>query len=134
MDTDPAPSKARARLLPIYMMVMLFTPTIFTYFTLWRSGPGVRGFPFEVLAWMYVVLLTGLFVVLLLTPSTSKELDKIVDTEASTVTLGMTLYGSWFYSAFQEGFGAPELHPMMVVGFIIVVYVISKLVLRLKYR
>lgn len=126
MDNPQKPSPWRRKALPIYMAFMFLAPM--------ALFPLAFGGNFEILGYVYGALLLGLFAVLLFTPSNSQELDRVLDTEASAVTLGMTLYSTYFYPVFEEAFSAPKFHPYMVVVFILVTYTLARQILRFKYR
>lgn len=129
MNETQQPRRWRSKLLHLYMLGMILVPIPISLALLGRGRSA-----YTAMGALYAVMLVGLFVVLVLTPSTSKELDRVIDTEASTITLGMTFWGCWFYPAFESAFGAPRFHPTLAAFFIVVIYVLSKLVLRLKYR
>ena len=138
METSPKPpsSRLRRRILPLYMLFMFLAPFFVQILIISRGSTRFEPFSeaFKLLGYVCAALLLGLFAVLLFTPSNSKELDRVLDTEASTVTLGMTMYMAWFYPLFEEVFSAPKLNGLMVVGFIFFTYSFARQILRMKYR
>ena len=80
-------------------------------------------------------LLALLYVALIFTPSDAKELERIIDIEAATATLGITFWVGFWWSVIADALHLSKtITPGGVSAFIFVTYLLSKALVALRYR
>jgi hypothetical protein len=80
-------------------------------------------------------LMAVLYVALIFTPSDAKELDRIIDIEAATATLGITFWLGFWWSPIADALHLSKtVTPDSVSVFVFVTYLLSKALVALRYR
>ena len=91
------------------------------------------GYGYLGLAVLAVALLV-VFIGLTFIPSTERELRRRIDLEASSITLGTTVFFFFFYPALKFVLPLPAFSELVAILSIIVVYLLARLVASIRYR
>ena len=128
---DGAKTVVQRRSRPLFLWVGLLL--LLTYVNFIVVGIVLRGR--RAVGYVEIGLLAAFYLVLIFKPSDAKEVDRLIDVEAATATLGIT-----FWTGIMWGSVADALHistrprPDLVAAFIFVVYLLSKALVALRYR
>ena len=76
----------------------------------------------------------ALFIGLLVAPTSATELTRRIHLEASTTTLGFVFIAGCVYPSVAQNTGLPSLDARGVSGVILVMYVLARTALRVRYR